>query len=98
MIEKEKKVVTEETILPESLHIWVKDLETLNLYESFEVFEDPRKILKLNKWIKARKYNVLEHVTDDKITLKVKIFPFLLYLNSCHPQKDWKPDGGESAA
>lgn len=74
----------------------MKDLETLNLYESFEVFPDAKKILKLNKWIKARKYSCLEHVTDDKLTLKVKLFPFLLYLNTCHPQKQWKSDSANS--
>jgi hypothetical protein len=63
-------------MLPENLHIWVKDTETLNLYEAFVEFGDSKFIEKLNKWVKGRKYQCLEHVTDDKLTLKVKIFTF----------------------
>jgi hypothetical protein len=61
--------VQEEVILPENLHIWVKDTETLNLFEAFVEFGDVKFITKLNKWVKKRKYQVLEHVTDDKLTL-----------------------------
>jgi hypothetical protein len=48
--------VTEEVLLPENLHIWVKDTETLNLFEAFVEFGDENFIAKLNKWVKSRKY------------------------------------------
>ena len=54
----------------------MKDTETLNLYEAFLEFGDGKFVDKLSKWVKARKYQCLEHVTDDKLTLKVKIFTF----------------------
>jgi hypothetical protein len=40
VIEKTKVNVTEEVLLPENLHIWVKDNETLNLFEAFVEFGD----------------------------------------------------------
>lgn len=77
VVEKQKVTIQKEVRIPENLHIMVKDLETLNQYESFTQF-NIRHIAKLNKWIKKRKYQCLEHVTDDKLTLKVKIFNFFL--------------------
>ena len=41
--------------MAENLHIMVKDLETLNQYESYSQF-NVNHIAKLNKWIKKRKY------------------------------------------
>ena len=55
----------------------VKDTDSLNIYEAVCEF-NPKFLPKLAKWIKSRKYTCLEHVTDDKLTLKVKIFTFLL--------------------
>ena len=93
VIEKQKINVTEEVVLPENLHIWVKDTETLNLYEAYVQFGDGKFIEKLNKWVKGRKYQCLEHVTDDKLTLKVKIFTFQLHHQTNHPQKIWQQQG-----
>ena len=59
------------------MYICVKDMETLTEYETCCSFQ--RKFLKrFAGWIKKGKYTCLEHVTDDKLTLKVKIFTFSL--------------------
>ena len=83
-LEKQKVQVTEEILLPENVHIWVKDMETLNLYETFVELEQ-NAIKKLEKWIKSRKFSFVEHATDDRLTLKVKILTFQLYHHVNHP-------------
>ncbi|TNV79953.1 hypothetical protein FGO68_gene14938 [Halteria grandinella] len=87
--EKQIIRVTEEVLLPENVHIQVKDKETLNLYEAWIAMPDQKHIAKLTKWLQTRKYTCHEHVTDDKLTLKAKLFNFTLYTSQFHPQLNW---------
>lgn len=87
--EKQIVRVQDEVVLPENVHLVVKDKETLNIYEAWVVLPDQKHIKKLQKWLAKRKYTCHEHVTDDKLTLKAKLFNFTLYINTSHPQRQW---------
>eukprot|EP00347_Sterkiella_histriomuscorum_P008287 403345661 len=73
----EKKLITETIFIDENIHISVKDLDTMNEFEKIFCFE-PKNLQKLAKWVKSGKYTCQEHVTDDRLTLKIKIFTFEL--------------------
>ncbi|CDW81340.1 UNKNOWN [Stylonychia lemnae] len=60
-----------------------RDLKNLEKMQNQQAKKQLQKKLvkhlqKLSKWIKNGKYTCNEHVTDDKLTLKVKIFTFSL--------------------